>query len=260
MQRRGPESGQRLAMLDGAIARVALQAIPGEAIGQPTDQGIAGLFGQHAGGRDGQAVAVASHQGALLAAPAPQGQLAIDDHQRGAAGQAGQGPQHRPLRCRADAEPIDLGGAGLTKGPGQGAGLDLRDQHRPLSRTQALAVGEAGPGQWCEGGGGQNHHPGEDGAEQTTATHLIDARTDTRIAPSPGIGQSARVVGDAAGQGSDRGGGATTAAAGFAAIIRLGHNGVRNRRRRVRDGHGLGSPGTAPGDRDVDRDHFSRTG
>ena len=62
-------------------------------------QRCAGDLGQHAGGRNLQALAVAPHHRLLGARPEPQGQDPIHQHQLGGRGpQTLQGPQHGPLR------------------------------------------------------------------------------------------------------------------------------------------------------------------
>jgi hypothetical protein len=58
------------AVLGGAIAGVALKAVAGEAQGEAAEQGVPLLLGDHAGGGDGGAAAVALGQGELGSVPA----------------------------------------------------------------------------------------------------------------------------------------------------------------------------------------------
>jgi hypothetical protein len=88
---------------------MAFEPITRVALGQPRDQLIPGLLGQHAGSGDGQVVTVTSHQGALGAGPQPQGQVAIDDHQPGLPGSTLQGTQHRQFGGPADAPTVNFG-------------------------------------------------------------------------------------------------------------------------------------------------------
>jgi hypothetical protein len=88
---------------------MALQSIPRVALGQPGDQLIARLLGQHTGGGDGQVVAVTGHQGSLGTCPEPQRQVAVHYQQPGLPGSALQGPQHRQFGGPADAPTVDFG-------------------------------------------------------------------------------------------------------------------------------------------------------
>lgn len=118
MQGAWAKTGQGLPMKDGAIAGMALEAIAGEAPRQTHDQGIAGLLGEHAGGGDRQATAIAMHESALPARPQPQGQDTVDNHQGRRLGEPLQGPEHGHLRGGPDADAVNVGGRGLTKRPG----------------------------------------------------------------------------------------------------------------------------------------------
>ena len=179
-------------MQGGAIAGVALKAVAREAAGQAADQGIALLFGQHAGGGNGEAAAVASDEGALGFRPAAQGQHPIHQQQLRGGGHSSQGPEHGPFGRQADAQAIDLSGAGLAEGPMQSLAADQGNQLSPAARAELLAVGEAGGGQGGEGGAGKHHRCGEHRTEQSAAAHLIHPHAVGRIMPGPGIGLSRR--------------------------------------------------------------------
>ena len=86
-------------MQGGAIPGMTLQPIAWIALRQGGDQGVPGLLGQHAGGRNRQAVAIASHHGALVAVPTPQGQHPIHQQQLKRTRQFLQGAGHGQLCC-----------------------------------------------------------------------------------------------------------------------------------------------------------------
>jgi len=191
MQRRGPEPRQRRAMHCRAVAGVALEAIAREAQRQPGDQGITLLLGQHTGGGDGGAVAVAGHQGGLGARPATQRQHPIHDQQPRRAPQAGlhtlEGTEHGALGGGADPLLIDLGSGSLAEGPSQRVMANQGNQRSPAAGRQLLAVGEAGGGQGSQGRRRQHHRCREHGPEQTAAAHLINTDAELGWQPTPGI-------------------------------------------------------------------------
>jgi len=65
----GPELAQGRSVHRRAIADMALQSVAREARGQPPDQPITRLFGEHTGCGNGQATAITLHQGDLPARP-----------------------------------------------------------------------------------------------------------------------------------------------------------------------------------------------
>lgn len=127
MQAGRSECGDRLAMLSSAVAGMPLQAITGKLPGQALQQAIPFLFGQHAGGSNRRATAVAAHQRVLRAIPAPQGQHTIDEKPMDPR-QLQQSASHRPFRGQADAVTIDLGGTGLADRPAVSLGADQGKQ------------------------------------------------------------------------------------------------------------------------------------
>jgi hypothetical protein len=131
---------QGLAVLEGAIAAVAIKAIGRPALGQALQEGITALLSQDAGAGDAEVEAVAPHQGLLGPRPGPEGQVAIHQHQGRGLGQALQGPQHRQLGGYTNAQPINFLGRPLTKAIGLGHGKDLRHQSSPAPGAKQLAV------------------------------------------------------------------------------------------------------------------------
>ena len=111
MQGCGPRLQNSRTMQGRAVAGMALEAIGGIALRQPSDQGITGLLGEHAGGSDLEVLTVAAHHGLLRAVPEPEGQYPIHQHELGLGPlETLQGSQHGALRGRTDAHLIDLPG------------------------------------------------------------------------------------------------------------------------------------------------------
>ena len=191
-----------------AVAGVALQSVARMALRQATQEGIPLLLGQHAGAGDGGAAAVTPDHGALPSRPFPQGQDAVHQQQQGRAGQPLQGAQHRPFRGATDAPAIDLRGAGLTQGPGQGMLAQQGFEQPAALGREFLAVVEPCPSQ------GSRAVEGSTTAAANTGPYRLPRPTSSTPAQSAGSSPPQTEASGrqraSASAGSARGGGAAT--------------------------------------------------
>jgi len=170
---------QGLAVAFRAVALMGCQPVGRPAPVKPFHQAVPGLLGHDACRSDGHIQLITPHKTGLGPRPEPEGQHAVDPHERWGLRQPLQRSQHGQLGGRANSVGIDLTGRGLPQAPPLDTGHDEGQQMLATAARELLAVGDSKGSQTGRGSAVEKNGSREDRTEQTAPTHLINPGPDS---------------------------------------------------------------------------------